>query len=176
MTKVQLAPGDAGAPAGRPEDSEANLPQMAMSAPGPSEMQQHFMSAEDQAEAKFQKVRDGVAKMNVTRTEIDKLLAMKDTVTMDAVIDAFGDIVAAGVPAVSAASALAEAPAQQAGLEGWVREFSEKIKPAEAQLSAAMKEARYNLGFTALHSLMAHSAQDHFVREKLRRSTPMGRA
>lgn len=175
-----LAPGGAGLPAPSPQDQAAVPPDagpaLVMPMPGPTEMQQHYASAEDKAGLAFGQVREAQEKISTVRRELDKLLAYGDTVTMDNVVDAAGGLVAAGIPAVQVATTLADCPDGPGQLEAWVREQSDRLVPQEQKMAQLMKQAGFNLGLTAFRSLMAHSAEDHFVKTKLAATQIPGRA
>lgn len=174
-----LTPGNGGLPAPAPSDQQAVPPggnQLAGPPPGPSQMQQHFSSAEDAAAAKFGKLKEAKAKMDVTLKEFGKLTALGDTVDMDDLMEAASGMVAAGVPAVAIASMLAEAPEQQSQLQAWVAEQLAKIEPQAQQLDQAFSGAGYDLGLTAMKSIMASSAEDHFAKRALALMPIAGRA
>lgn len=162
-----LDPGSAGLPAPSPNDQSAVPPGggLAMAAPGPSPMAQHFGSAEDAAEAQWNKASEASGQVAALRRSLDKLAAFGDTVTMDDLVEAAGDMVAAGIPAIQVASSLAEAPEQPAQLQAWVQEKLQQLAPKEEQMRQVKAEAGYGLAQASMTSLIAHSAEAHFNRE-----------
>ncbi len=170
-----LTSGSGALPAPSPDDQKA-VPPMAMPAPGPSDMQQHFTSAEDVAEEKFKKISEAASQLGALRRALDKLGALGDTVTTDDLVEAAGDLVANGIPAVQIAATLAEAPEQPAQLQAWVAEQSQKLEPAEAQVAEAKKAAGLALGSAAFKGILVHSAEDHFQKRALANAQFAGRA
>lgn len=174
MSDNLLSPGFAGLPAASPKDQSAQPP-MAMPAPGPSSMMQHFSGKHDAARARFDKVKEAQGQVEATREELDKLVALGDTVTMDDLVEAAAGMVAAGIPAVEVASILAEAP-EGAALQGWVAEQDQKAKEREGQVKQALTGAGQQLAVSGLTHVIAHSAQAHAQRQKLMAMQPAGRA
>lgn len=178
-----LTPGFAGLVAPKPGDETANPPGPAAAAnpisgppPGPSDMQQHFMSQEDAEGEKFKKLKSAKKKMDLTLKQFDKLSALGDTVSMEDVMEAASNMVAAGIPTISIASMLAEAPEQPSQLQAWVGEQIQKIAPKAAQLDQIYSQAGYSLGLSALKSIMSHSAEEHFSKRALAAMPTQGRA
>lgn len=168
MSDNGLLPGNGGLAAPSPADAQAVLPQNALTPPppGPSEMQKFFLSEEDKLAAQFEKVKHAKSLVDATSAELQKLSAFADTVTMDDVIEAASTMVAAGVPAVQVASTLAEIPESPSMLAAWVQEQNQKIIPMQAQIDQAYQTAGYKLGLSAMKSIMAHSAEEHFAKTR----------
>lgn len=170
-----LSPGASGLPAPSPEDQQAVPPQLALPPPVPSDMSKHYLSAEDQAALQFNKVKEAHGKISAMRTALNTLLAFGDTVTTDDVVEAAGGLVAAGIAAVEVASALSEMPDNPSQLQTWVQEKSEGLKPAEQQISQALNGASFKLGLAAMNNIIAISAEDHSMKQRLRAMKPSGR-
>lgn len=192
MSENALAPGQGGLPAPSPGDQKAVAPSagaqpgsgsgpapanaLSPPAPGTSPMQQHFMQQEQVASAKYKKISAAKQQMDVTIKQFEKLLQLGDTVTMDDLMESASSMVAAGVPTVPLASMLANAPDQQSQLQGWVQQQVQKIAPKAQQLYAGYAEAKYNLGLAGFKGLIAHSAEDHFAKQRLAAMPAQGSA
>lgn len=170
----ELEPGNGGLPTAATGDSATNPPSLGLPPPK-SGIPQHFASEEDQARLKFDKIKDASDKVAATRTELDKLIAFGDTVSVDDVVEAAAGMVAAGIGATDVAGTLADMPEQPAQLQAWVKEQSEKLKPSEVKVQQALAGARQALGTASFRSILAHSAESHFQRKFLAASKPVGR-
>lgn len=176
MSNNMLEVGLGGSPAPNPSDADAVPPNpVAMPAPGPSDMRQHFITPELAAKEQFDKAREAHQQVMVMRQELDNLLALGDTVTMDDLVEAAGNMVAKGLPAIQLASSLAEAPEQQSQLQAWVQEKSDALVPSEEMAGQMVREAGFALGKTALESLVGHSAEQHW-KERMLAAPAAGRA
>lgn len=157
-----LEPGAAGAPApqavkANPLDIRPSNPQEAQL----SEMMQNFRSPMDAAAAQFEKVKEAKGQLTVMRQGLDKLSALQDTVTTQDVVNAAAGLVAAGIGATEVATILADMPTQSQALQVWVQEMSASVKDSEAQMAEAEEQSRFELGLSAMGTLMAASAEDY---------------
>ena len=192
MSNNMLAPGAGQLPAASPDDDKAvqpgsapsapqasppgATPSLSMAPPGLGEMQQHFTSQEDKMAQQYGKMKQAVGALQVMRNAWDKLAALGDTITPDAVVDVAGDMVAGGIPAVRLAGLLADMPEQPAQLQQWVAQQSQELAPKEAQAQKTLVAARYSLGHAAMQSLMSHSAEEHFARKRFAEMPVQGNA
>lgn len=173
-----LLPGQGGVPA--PQASPANGLQAQPPSPQqgpslPSAMMQHFHGQQEAAKQVFDKLTAAQRQVRATKAELDKLVAMKDTVTQDDVVKAAGGMVAAGIPAVQVAGILAEMPDNGEALEAWLASKDQKVSAQLDQVNQAVTGARYKLGLSALRHIIAYSAESN-LEKKLAGMRPVGRA
>jgi len=192
MSNNMLAPGAGQLPAASPDDDKAvqpgstssapqasppgATPPLAMAPPGLGDMQKYFTSQEDKMAQQYGKMKQAVGALQVMRNGWDKLAALGDTITADAVIDVAGDMVAGGIPAVRLAGLLADMPEQSAQLQQWVAQQSQELAPKEAQAEKALVAARYSLGMAAFQSMLSHGAEEHFARKRFAEMPVQGNA
>lgn len=161
-----LAPGAGGQAA--PEAVPANPMEGPGAAPDPgaqppqapqSEMMAHFGGLQNQARARYDKMKEAAAKVGATRKALDGLAVLGDTVTSEDVVRAATGLVEAGIPAVNVAGILSEMPDGAAALQGWVQQKDQAVQMQEAQVTRALAITRHELAVTSLKHLMAHGAE-----------------
>lgn len=167
-----LSPGSAGLPAPSPSDDSAvqptnSLAPQAAPSGGGSEMVGHFGSAMDHDAATFGKVKEASGQIDATAEALGHLASLGDTVSMDDLVEAAGGMVAAGIPAVSVAGTLADAPEGPGQLQGWVQEQLQKLAPRQQQMQEALANSGYHLGLSAFRHVLSASAEDHHQRSRL---------
>lgn len=163
----ELVPGNAGLVAPSPDDEKANPPAPPAPPQGPQ-----IGSAQDKAAAKFNMLKEAEVQVSATDSALQSLLAMGDTVTSKAVVKAASGMVAAGVPAVEVAGILADMPESTEAIQSWLSEQEQGVQQRKAQIEQAMKGARYDLGLSAMRSILAHSAEDHFAKREAAAQPP----
>lgn len=163
----ELAPGNAGLVAPSPSDQEANPPGPPAPAPGPQ-----IGSTQDAAAAKFNTMKEAQTQLSATEHAIQGLMSLGDTVSSKEVVKAASGMVAAGIPAAEVATILADMPETAEAIQSWLGEMDQGLKQKQAQVEQAMKGARYDLGLSAMRSILAHSAEDHFARRDVAAAAP----
>lgn len=164
-----LSPGNGGLAAGSPDDQKARPPGAPAPTPAPHPKQQQLLDQEDQLAHQFLMLKEGQRQMQIMRQQLDKLVAMGDTVTQDAVVDATAAMVAAGAPAIKMATTLADMPEGTEALQAWVEQHSQALQPAEQKLSQALSQTRHKLGQAAMKNIIVHSANQFHTGQAQRR-------
>ena len=135
-------------------------PQTPASAPSQlSDMMQHFGGMQDQAAARFNKMKQACQTLAKVRGELDSLLALGDTVTQEDVVKAGSGLVAAGLSAPAVAGLLADMPPDGEALQAWVSQHDQQTQAREAQAQHALAITRHELGLTAIRHIIGHSAE-----------------
>ncbi len=137
-----------------------------------SAMMKHFTGHRDAAAERFAKLREAKAQIDSVMGVFGGLSQLADTVTTKDVVKGCADIVAAGVPAVQMATILADMPEKAPELQAWVADEFEKAQAAEAKIDEGLAITRHGLITSALHTLIAHSAES----QALAQATPAGNA
>lgn len=145
----RLQPGGAQVEAGQPQPQPA----------GGSAMMQHFGDLQDQAAARFAKMKQACQTLDKVRKELDHLVALGDTVTQEDVVKAGSGLVAAGLGAAAVAGILADMPDGGEALQGWVVQHDQETQQREAQAQRALAITRHELGLTAFRHIIGHSAE-----------------
>jgi hypothetical protein len=151
-----LAPGSGGPVAPEPAVESGVLPQPV---PAPSPMASHFGSAQDQVALQYQRMQKATAMLRRVRGEMDKLMALADTVKQEDVVEAAGRMVADGLGSVQVAGILATMPQDGEALQAWVRQQDLGIQHREGQAERALALVRHELGLAAFRSIIGHSAE-----------------
>ena len=156
MANNTLEPGAGGLTA--PKEVSAN-PLQLQSKPRPqSGMMKHFGTKADVAQAQYETVKEGVQKLSAMRSEMDKLVALQDTVTLQDLVKAGGVLVGAGIPAVQIATILADAP-DGPGLQPWLKQKDAAVAQWEAQAEQNLRLTRHEMGVAAMQNIIAHSTE-----------------
>lgn len=124
-----------------------------------SDMMQHFGGAQDQAAARYSKMKAAVATLSSVRKEMDGLVALHDTVSQEDVVKAAGRLVASGLGAVPVAGLLADMPPDGEALQRWVQQQDQGVTVREQQAERALALTRHELGLVALRNIIGHSAE-----------------
>lgn len=151
-----LGQGFGGQPAATPVGLSPATPQQA---PSPSPMMAHLGGLHSIAEARYDKLSKAEGTLAKVRAEMDKLLALRDTVSEDDVIDAAAGLVAAGLTAGAVAGLLSNMPEAPQALEAWVAKHDQDVQQREAQLQQQLVLARHEMGVSAMRALIGHSAE-----------------
>lgn len=103
--------------------------------------------------------------LDVIRKGLEKLADKQDVITMQDVIEEAGKLVAHGIDPVALAGVLADAPQEGGGeaLGGWVQSHAQTAMVAEQNLIQQHNLARYQMGVSAVHLLMAHANAQHLM-------------
>lgn len=169
-----LEPGAGGAPSARESDNKSNPLRIKSKSQPESPEQTQFGTELEGAKSRFDKMKEAERQISATVTEMGKLNAMADTVTVKDVVSACAGIVAAGVPAVSIATILADMPEQQ--LQPWVKQKYDEAVAGEQKVSQILGLARHQLAVAGIKSVAAHSAEAHHNAKMLASAQPMGSA
>ena len=175
----QLEPGAGGLPSASPSDAKANnplRPRLGFQPRPPSPVQREAGDAVDSARALFDKLKEAETQTDAIVDEFKQLVALADTVTTQDVVKGCAGIVAAGVPAMSMATILADMPERQPELQAWVAQKYKDGLAAEQQVAGGLRQARHNLVVAGLQAVLAHSAEAHHQRRLLAAAQPMGNA
>lgn len=153
------APAPSEVPTNREQEGEVG-PMLQQGEPqNPSDMLQHFGSVQDQAAARFQKMKQATSTLAKVRTELDGLVALGDTLTQEDVTKAGGGLVAAGLSSVGVAGLLADMPQSGEPLQAWVAQHDVQTRQREQQAQQALAITRHEMGLTAFRHLVAHGAE-----------------
>ncbi len=152
-----LEPGNGG-PVSAPEPGTNPLAMKAKPRPQ-TPMMKHFTGHRDAAADRFAKLREAKKQIDSVMGVFGGLSQLADTVTTKDVVKGCGDIVAAGVPAVQMATILADMPEKSPELQAWVADEFKKAQEAEAKIDEGLAITRHGLITSALHTLIAHSAE-----------------
>ncbi len=115
----------------------------------------------ESARGRFSKMKEAETQAMAILDEMGGLNALGDTVTSQDVVKGFAGIVAAGVPAVTLATILADMPEQGQALQAWVKQQFEHAITAEQKVSQVLNESRHQLLLAGLHHVIGHSAEAH---------------
>lgn len=154
------APG--GAPGGL-GNAPAPIPQTAGGiGSGPMSFDASRKSLQDQHGrnlAFYKRTGETLKKLDVIRKGLERLSDKQDMVTMDDIIDEAGKLVAHGIDPMALAGLLADAPQEGGGaaLGGWVASHAQTAMMGEQQAMIQHTNARYQMGVSAVHMLMAHA-------------------
>ena len=127
--------------------------------PPPSDMMQYFSALQDHAAARYQRVRQVEANLELVRKELDGLVALGDLVSQDDLTAAATQLVSAGLGAAAVAGVLADAPDGGAALQGWLAQKDLEIRGKEQQMEAAVALTRHEMMLASLRHIIAHSAE-----------------
>lgn len=135
-------------------------------------MMGHFGSMQDQAAARFSKMKEATAKLAVVRKELDGLSALGDTVTQDDIVKASSSLVAAGLGAVQVAGLLADMPDGGPALQAWVQQHDQQTRVREQQAEQALAITRHEMGLTALRHIIGASAEGQQQQQQAQPPSP----
>lgn len=163
-----------GAPVSPPEPTTNGLAVKAKLSPQ-SGMMKHFGSRQDQAAARFDKMKEAKQQIDAVLDAFGHLTDLQDTVQVRDVVKACAGIVAAGVPAVQMATILADMPEQPGQLQAWVKDEFDKAQQAEKTIDHGLQVTRHGLLTSALEHLIGHSAEQQ-QQQQLMQAAPAGNA
>lgn len=135
--------------------------------PDGSAMTSHYHGGQEEAAARYQKMMEAKRKLDATRTQMDWLLGLGDTVTTEDLVVAAGKLVAQGLGAVAMAGLLADAPEAGEALQTWVQQQEVQIQQREAQAQQALDTTRHEMGVAALKTLIAASHEGGQIQQPM---------
>lgn len=121
--------------------------------------------AHQQAKATTAKINQASTTLDSVRNELDKLVAMGDSITSDDVLEGMSKLVAGGVDPKQLLSMIAgnpdsgvpPMPESGEALAGWIGQQDQLIKTNEAQASKAQAIAQHQQGVAAMRLLAGHA-------------------
>lgn len=130
---------------------------------GPMPINHDLMASEHaKARAQLDKLEQIAARQSAVKEQLEFLGSLGDLVSEEDVVSAAGRIVSAGVPSMSIATMLADAPMQQGGeaLAQWVAGQAQQFAAKEQQMNQVLGVVRHQTGLAALRMLAAMSFGD----------------
>lgn len=123
----------------------------------PRQLIQSMQQQHSAAQAKLDKMQEISDQASAVSTQLKHLTTLGDLVTEEDVVKSASKIVAAGVPAMSMATLLADMPSGQEALSAWIAGQAQQFQAKEAQIQQLMGVTRYETGLAALRLLSAES-------------------
>jgi len=116
----------------------------------------NIQQAWDNADAQYKQLGESAKRMEAVRREMDALMKLGDTITVEEVIKGAGALVGAGFSPQVLAGMLAQMPTTGGqGLAAWVQQQDQQARQMEARLHQNMEAAAVHRGIAAMTSLHA---------------------
>lgn len=132
------------------------LPEPAPSASGP-QVHPQIAQAHQSLAGAFAQTGKEMAQISRFETALAPLLAKGDTVNAEDVTEAAGKLVGQGEAPEMLAAILADMPQGPGALAGWLKQHTQMLAQAKAQLAPVHEAMRHQLGVHSLHALMGIS-------------------
>lgn len=128
---------------------------------GKFSVDQHVQNNWDQANQQHKQLMEGATRLDKVRRELDSLMKLGDSVTVEEVIKGAGALVGAGFSPMSTAQLLSSMPTTGGeALQAWVEQQDQQVRGMEAQMRQRIEASSVHRGMTGLASLHVQHIKD----------------